>query len=180
MPCRNYQTPKEAEYVGRQIQNLWCVIGELTIWSWRRWSKGQKMLPKRIPSLRGMHGAAVGVDKAHRIFSNNTSRPRTMIFKLLCFPDRQAVPEGARRTKPSLPDRTQLLFSADYGAGAESEKVKSWSSLFIYHSRLGLLRLLGVFFTPYGAFIHRYGEINNTGKMYWKTDVKAYFIGFQG
>lgn len=77
----------------------------------------QKMLPKWIPSLD-----AVEVDKAHRIFSNNTSRPRTMIFKLMRFSDRQAILEGARKAKPSLASGTQLLFFADYSAGTTRER----------------------------------------------------------
>lgn len=46
----------------------------------------QKMLPKWISSLKGTHSAVVEADKAHRIFSNNTSRPRTMILRLCVFP----------------------------------------------------------------------------------------------
>ena len=77
----------------------------------------QKMLPKWIPTLKTSRNAVVAVDKAHRIFSNKTSGTRTMIFRLLHFSDRQAILEGARSAKPTLPDGTKLLFFADYSPG---------------------------------------------------------------
>ena len=78
----------------------------------------QRMLPKWIPTLKSLRNAVVTVDKAHRIFSNNKkSGPNTMIFRLLHFPDRQAILEGARNAKPALSDGTRLLFFADYSPG---------------------------------------------------------------
>ena len=77
----------------------------------------QKMLPKWIPALKSSRNAVVAVDKAHRIFSSKKTGPRTMIFKLLHFSDRQAILEGARKAKPTLADGTKLLFFADYSPG---------------------------------------------------------------
>lgn len=77
----------------------------------------QKMLPKWIPTLKSSRNAVVAVDKAHRIFSGKKTGPKTMIFKLLHFSDRQAILEGARKAKPTLADGTKLLFFADYSPG---------------------------------------------------------------
>lgn len=74
------------------------------------------------PIAQGDARHCCGGRQVHQIFSNNTSRPQNMIFKLLPFSDRQTIPEGARRTKPSLLDGTQLLFFANYGAGATEER----------------------------------------------------------
>ncbi|KAJ8405418.1 hypothetical protein AAFF_G00318910 [Aldrovandia affinis] len=52
---------------------------------------------------------------------NNTSRPRTMIFKLLRYTDRQAILAGARKARP-LSLAAQLLFFADYSPGATQER----------------------------------------------------------
>ncbi|KAJ8358153.1 hypothetical protein AAFF_G00028880 [Aldrovandia affinis] len=66
--------------------------------------------------------APLEIDRAHRIYSNNTSRPRTMIFKLLRYTDRQAILAGARKARPALSDGTQLLFFADYSPGTTQER----------------------------------------------------------
>lgn len=63
----------------------------------------QKMLADWIPALRTSRNIPVEIDRAHRIFSNNTSRPRTVIFKHLHYTDQQAILEGARKAKPALP-----------------------------------------------------------------------------
>lgn len=81
----------------------------------------QKMLPTWIPQLGS---EPLEIDRAHRIFSNSTARPRTMIFRLLRYTDRQAILEGARKAKPTLPDGTQLQFFADYGPGTMNERQK--------------------------------------------------------
>ncbi|KAJ8361828.1 hypothetical protein AAFF_G00418620 [Aldrovandia affinis] len=56
------------------------------------------------------------------VYSNNTSRPRTMIFKLLRYTDRQAILAGARKARPTLSDGTQLLFFANYSPGTTQER----------------------------------------------------------
>ncbi|KAJ8378758.1 hypothetical protein AAFF_G00236780 [Aldrovandia affinis] len=82
----------------------------------------QKMLPEWIPMLKRSHSTPLEIDRAHRIYSNNTSRPRTMIFKLLRYTDRQSILEGARKARPTLSDGTQLLFFADYSPGTTQER----------------------------------------------------------
>lgn len=72
-----------------------------------------KMLPQWIPTLSGK---SIEIDRVHRIFSANLSRPHTMIFRVLRYRDRQAILQGARNTKPKLSDNTQLEFYADYSA----------------------------------------------------------------
>uniref|UniRef100_A0AAV2J6M5 Uncharacterized protein n=1 Tax=Knipowitschia caucasica TaxID=637954 RepID=A0AAV2J6M5_KNICA len=76
----------------------------------------QKMLPTWIPSLRG---SQVEIDRAHRIYSNSTTKTQTMIFRLLRYTDRQAILEGARKAKPSLPAGTPLWFYADYSTARD-------------------------------------------------------------
>ena len=82
----------------------------------------QKMLPIWIPQLD--RSVPLEIDRAHRIYSNNTARPRTMIFRLLRYTDRQAILEGARKAKPTLPDGTKLQFFADFGPGTMQERQK--------------------------------------------------------
>ncbi|KAJ7997157.1 hypothetical protein DPEC_G00226040 [Dallia pectoralis] len=80
----------------------------------------RKMLPTWIPELA--KSPPLEIDRAHRIHSNNAARPRTMIFRLLRYPDRQAILQGARKAKPSLPDGTRLEFYADYSSGATQQR----------------------------------------------------------
>ncbi|GAA6107812.1 uncharacterized protein LOC107698895 [Tachysurus ichikawai] len=76
----------------------------------------QKMLPKWI-------------DKAHRVYSNsNSSRPRSMIFWLLRYTDRQAILQGARKAKPTLPGGVRLEFYADY-SHETAQKRKAFSTV---------------------------------------------------
>ena len=78
----------------------------------------QNMLPKWIPTLKSRRNAVVTVDKAHRIYTNNKNPgPRTMIFRLLHFPDRQAILDGAKKNTPTGPNGSKLLFFADYSPG---------------------------------------------------------------
>ncbi|RXN11391.1 LINE-1 type transposase domain-containing 1 [Labeo rohita] len=74
----------------------------------------QKMLPKWIPDLSA-RPCPIEIDRAHRVYSNsNSSKPRSMIFRLLRYPDRQAILQGAHKAKPTLPGGTTLEFCADY------------------------------------------------------------------
>lgn len=81
----------------------------------------QKMLPRWSPSLKDLNDTPMEIDRAHRIYSNNASRPRTMIFRLLRYTHRQAILEGARRAKPALPGGAQLHFFAEYTPGTTHE-----------------------------------------------------------
>uniref|UniRef100_A0AAV2K9Q4 LINE-1 type transposase domain-containing 1 n=2 Tax=Knipowitschia caucasica TaxID=637954 RepID=A0AAV2K9Q4_KNICA len=73
----------------------------------------QKMLPKWIPALSGR--SPIEIDRAHRIYSTRSSKaPRVMIFRLLRYTDRQAILDGARKSRPTLQDGTPLWFSPDY------------------------------------------------------------------
>lgn len=81
----------------------------------------QQLLPNWIPELNS-HSTPLEIDRARLIFSNNTSGPRTMAFRLLRYTDWQAILEGARKAKHALPDGTQLQFFADYSPGATQER----------------------------------------------------------
>lgn len=82
----------------------------------------QRMLPTWIPSLASPRGPPVEIDRAHRVYSNNTSRPQTMIFRLLRYTDRQAILEGARKAKPTLANGTPLWFYPDYSTATSSKR----------------------------------------------------------
>ena len=74
------------------------------------------MLPsENAPNLDSTAPGVSQIDRAHRIYLNSLSKPRIMIFRLLRYTDRQAIREGVRKAKPTLPDGTHLQFFADYG-----------------------------------------------------------------
>ncbi len=74
----------------------------------------QKMLPKWIPELSA-RPCPIEIDRAHRVYSNsNSPKPRSIIFCLLRYPDKQAILQGAHKAKPNLPGGTSLEFYADY------------------------------------------------------------------
>ncbi len=74
----------------------------------------QKMLPKWIPELSA-RPCPIEIDRAPWVYSNyNSPKPRLMVFRLLRYPDRQAILQGARKAKPTLPGGTSLEFYADY------------------------------------------------------------------
>lgn len=81
----------------------------------------QKMLPTWILSLGGPCDSLVEIDRAHWIYSNNISKPQTVIFHLLRYTDWQAMLDGARKAKPALPDGTPLWFYPDYSTAYELE-----------------------------------------------------------
>lgn len=88
----------------------------------------QKTLPKWIPDLSGRSNP-IEIDRAHRVYSNsNSNRSRAMIFRLLRYPDRQAILQGARKAKPTLPGGARLEFYADYSA-ATAQKRKAFSAV---------------------------------------------------
>ncbi len=53
---------------------------------------------------------------------------RSMIFRLLRYPDRQAILQGARKAKPTLPGGTSLEFYADYSPET-AQKRKAFSAV---------------------------------------------------
>ncbi|KAJ8417421.1 hypothetical protein AAFF_G00286480 [Aldrovandia affinis] len=87
------------------------------------------MLPEWIPTLKRSHSTPLEIDRAHRIYSNNTSRPRTMIFKLLRYTDRQSILEGVRKARPALSDGTQLLFFGDYSPGTTTQERQGYREI---------------------------------------------------
>uniref|UniRef100_A0A3B1KFW0 L1 transposable element RRM domain-containing protein n=1 Tax=Astyanax mexicanus TaxID=7994 RepID=A0A3B1KFW0_ASTMX len=69
-------------------------------------------LSKWIPSLAGRE---IKIERAHRIYSGkNTTHPRTVVFKLLDYTDRQAILKGARAASPVKHGGSSLLFFPDY------------------------------------------------------------------
>lgn len=88
----------------------------------------QRMLPTWIPSLGSPRGPPVEIDRAHRIYSNNTAKPQALIFRLLRYSDRQAILVGARKAKPTLADGTPLWFYPDYSA-ATSRKRRGYNDV---------------------------------------------------
>ncbi|KAJ8007545.1 hypothetical protein DPEC_G00095160 [Dallia pectoralis] len=80
----------------------------------------RKMLPTWIPELA--KSPPLEIHRAHRIHSNNAARPRPMIYRFLRYPDRQAILQGARKAKPSLPDGTRLEFYAGYSSETTQQR----------------------------------------------------------
>ncbi len=82
----------------------------------------QDNLPLWIPSLAG---EKIEIQRAHRIFTtqDKTSRPRTLIFRLLRYQDREKILNGARAlssppthqmTSEGKTSASRLLFFPDY------------------------------------------------------------------
>ncbi|CAM4641359.1 unnamed protein product [Leuciscus chuanchicus] len=87
----------------------------------------QKMLPKWIPDL-STRSSRIEIDRVHRVYSSsNSPKPRSLIFRLLRYPDRQAILQGARKAKPTLPGGAHLEFFADY-SHETAQKRKAFST----------------------------------------------------
>lgn len=73
----------------------------------------QTQLPLWIPSLKDR---PIEIERAHRIYAGDSNRkgPRTLIFKLLRFQDRNAILKGARSVGQILHRGSSLLFFPDY------------------------------------------------------------------
>lgn len=87
----------------------------------------QKMLPIWIPALRNK--GPIEIDRAHRIYGSGKSR--TLLFRVLRYPDRQAILQGAREVMKTEAIRDQdhlLRFFADY-SGFTSRKRQAFGSL---------------------------------------------------
>lgn len=84
-------------------------------------------LPLWIPSLKGRE---IKIERAHRMYANERSddRPRTFIFKLLDYSDRQAILDGAREVFPISHDEQTLSFFPDYSA-ATGKKRKAFTDI---------------------------------------------------
>ncbi len=77
-------------------------------------------LPKWIPSIANRE---IKIERAHRIYSDKQSkRPRTVIFKLLDYTDRQAILKGARAAYPVKFGSETLHFFLDYSADTTKKR----------------------------------------------------------
>ncbi len=81
----------------------------------------QNHLPKWIPSLAGKE---MEIERAHRIYSGERSKstPRTFIFKMLRYRDRNAILNGARTAGQILHMGALLLFFPDYSTHTASKR----------------------------------------------------------
>lgn len=81
-------------------------------------------LPKWIPALAGQR---IEIDRCHRVYDGRTQpreeeqKPRTVIFHLLRYADRQAILQGARKAKPKH-DNNALFFFADYSPQTSTKR----------------------------------------------------------
>ncbi len=114
---------KDTHFCLSQIEQMQCKCSDLKDWSRRNnvrlvnptGMEGgdpvgflQKMLPKWIPELSA-RPCPIEIDRAHRVYSNsNSPKPHSMIFRLLHYSDRQAILQGTRKAKPTLPGGTSL------------------------------------------------------------------------
>lgn len=80
----------------------------------------QNNLPKWIPSLAGK---VLEVERAHRIYSGERAKstPRTFIFKMLRYQDRNAILNGARAGQIHH-NGSPLLFFPDYSTHTASKR----------------------------------------------------------
>ncbi len=78
-------------------------------------------LPKWIPSLAGKE---IEIERAHRIYSGERSKstPRTFVFKMLRYRDRNAILNGARNAGQILHIGAALLFFPDYSTHTASKR----------------------------------------------------------
>lgn len=77
-------------------------------------------LPKWIPSIANRE---IKIERAHRIYSDKQSKPpRTVIFKLLDYTDRQAILNGARAAYPVKFNNEPLHFFTDYSADTTKKR----------------------------------------------------------
>lgn len=81
----------------------------------------QNNLPKWIPSLVGK---VLEIERAHRIYSGERAKstPRTFIFKMLRYQDRNAILNGARGAGQILHNGSPLLFFPDYSTHTASKR----------------------------------------------------------
>lgn len=78
-------------------------------------------LPLWIPSLAGRE---IKIERAHRMYAERAdNRPRTLIFKLLDYADRQAILNGAREIFPIVHDKQTLSFFPDYSAATGKKRM---------------------------------------------------------
>lgn len=81
-------------------------------------------LPKWIPSLAGQR---IEIDRCHRIYDGSIQprgedqKPRTVIFRLLRFSDRQDILQGARKAKPKH-GNSDLFFFPDYSPQTSAKR----------------------------------------------------------
>lgn len=100
----------------------------------------QNQLPKWIPSLAGK---VMEIERAHRIYSGERPKttPRTFIFKLLRYQDRNAILNEARAAGQILHMGTLLLFFPDYSTHT-SAKRRAMSSARKKLTQLGITSFL--------------------------------------
>ncbi|RXN27912.1 LINE-1 type transposase domain-containing 1 [Labeo rohita] len=75
----------------------------------------QENLPKWIPSLQV--GGKIEIQRAHRIYGgrDKANRPRTLIFRLLRYQDRERILDGARAPQSEIiHGSSKLLFFPDF------------------------------------------------------------------
>lgn len=96
----------------------------------------QTNLPKWFPALKDRR---IEVDRAHRIYggrTQNTGRPRTVIFRLLRWQDRDAILSAARKRGPPIRhSNSNLLFFADYSASTTMKRKAFNTAMKMAHER---------------------------------------------
>lgn len=70
-------------------------------------------IPKWLPSLSQ---SSIRIERAHRVYSRNgkSDKPRTLIFKLLDYRDRQLILQGAREAESIKHGESKISFYPDY------------------------------------------------------------------
>lgn len=79
----------------------------------------KKNLAKWIPALMGQD---IRIERAHRVYGDKSDRPRTIIFKLLDYNDRQAILSGARAVPSVKHSSDTLRFFPDFSADTTKKR----------------------------------------------------------
>lgn len=84
-------------------------------------------IPKWLPSLVE---SPISIERAHRIYSRtgNSNTPRTLIFKLLNYRDRQLILKAARATESLQHGESRISFYPDYSLET-TKKRKAFSDV---------------------------------------------------
>lgn len=84
-------------------------------------------IPKWLPSLSQ---SSIRIERAHRVYSRNgkSDKPRTLIFKLLDYRDRQLILQGAREAESIKHGESKISFYPDYSLET-SKKRKAFSDV---------------------------------------------------
>uniref|UniRef100_A0A672QA94 L1 transposable element RRM domain-containing protein n=1 Tax=Sinocyclocheilus grahami TaxID=75366 RepID=A0A672QA94_SINGR len=133
----------------------------------------QEYLPKWIPSLQG--GGKIEIQRAHRIYGSRdkTNRPRTLIFRLLRYQDRERILNGARAPQSEIiHGSSKLLFFPDF-SNETALKRRSFDSVRRQFTDKGLRPFLiypATLKVKFNGTLHHFKNADDAGKFLLESD----------